>query len=136
MQVQDRETSIRVPDHLRDLFEKPIVCALTTVMPDGTPQTTPVWCDYDGEFVRVNTARGRQKDRNMSKRSKVTVLLIDPHNPYHWMEIRGHIVEETENGGYDHINQLSHKYKGRDYPKNPGEIRVMYKIQPDKINGR
>ena len=126
----------QVPDNVMDLFERPIVCALATLMPDGSPQVTPVWCDYDGQYVRINTARGRQKDRNMSKRAKVTVLLIDPNNDHHWVEVRGHIEDIVEEGAFDHINQLSHKYNGRDYPKNPDETRVMYKIQPDKVNSR
>jgi PPOX class probable F420-dependent enzyme len=105
-------------------------------MPDGQPQVTPVWCDYDGEYVRVNTARGRQKDRNMTKRAKVTVLIIDPADFYHWVEVRGQIAEVTEVGAREHINQLSHKYKGRDYVgRSPDEVRVMYKISVDKVNG-
>ena len=127
---------ISIPEHLRDLFEKPILCALATLMPDGQPQVTPVWCDYDGQYVRINTARGRQKDRNMSRNAKVSILLIEPQNGYHWVEVRGHINDIREQGAWEHINKLSHKYNGRDYPKNPGEIRVLYEIEPDKVNGR
>ncbi len=123
-------------DKVRDLFEKPVVAALTTIMPGGQPQTTPVWVDYDGENVRVNTARGRQKDRNMTKRSKVSLLLLDPSNNYHWAEVRGHIADATEQGAEDHINHLAHKYTGKDYKFNPKETRVMYKIAVDKVNGQ
>src|SRR5690242_2978553 len=101
-----------IPEKVRDLFEKPVAAALTTMMPDGQPQTTPVWVDYDGEYVRVNTARGRQKDRNMGKRAKVTLLLIDPSNMYHWVEVRGHVADVTEQGAEEHINSLSKKYTG------------------------
>jgi PPOX class probable F420-dependent enzyme len=128
---------VTIPDRVRDLFEKPIVCALATLMPDGQPQVTPVWCDTDGQYVRVNTARGRQKDRNMTKRAKVTVLLIDPANPYHWVEVRGHIADVTEDGAEAHIDQLARKYTGRDYAnRQPGQVRVLYKIAPDKVNGQ
>ena len=127
-----------IPANLRDLFEKPVAASLATLMPNGQPQVTPVWFDYDGEYVRVNTARGRQKDRNMTKRGNVTLLLIDPDNMYHWAEVRGHIAEVTEQGADAHIAKLSKKYTGRDkYQKsNPSEVRVTYKIHPDKINGQ
>ncbi len=127
-----------IPDKVLDLFQRPVVAALVTLMPNGQPQATPVWCDYDGQYVRINTARGRQKDRNMTKRSKVTLLLIDPANPYHWVEVRGHIADVTEKGAREHIDQLSHKYNnGQDYKTaTPDEIRVMYKIEPDKVNAR
>ncbi len=126
-----------IPDKLRDLFEKPIAASLATLMPDGQPQVTPVWFDYDGEYVRVNTARGRQKDRNMGKHGKVSLLVVDPANMYHWAEVRGHIAEVIEQGAEAHIDSLSKKYTGREkYQKsNPNEVRVMYKIQPDKVNG-
>jgi len=124
-----------IPEKALDLFEKPIVAGLITIMPDGQPQATPVWVDYDGHFVRINTARGRQKDRNMAKRSKVTLLLIDPADYYHWVEVRGHVEEETEAGANDHINQLSHKYEGKDFRAlKPNEVRVIYRIEPDKVN--
>ncbi len=128
---------VPIPEKVHDLFTKPIVCALATLMPDGQPQVTPVWCDYDGKYVRINTARGRQKDRNMTKRAKVTVFLIDPQDPYHWVEVRGHIAEITEDGAREHINQLAHKYTGKDYVyQQPDQVRVIYKIEPDKVNIR
>ncbi len=122
-----------------DLIDKPVVIALVTLMPDGQPQATPVWFDYDGEYIRVNTARGRQKDKNMSVGSPVTLLAIDPANMYHWMEIRGRVAVETEEGAVDHINALSGKYRGTTdyYSRNPaarGETRVTYKIELLKVN--
>jgi len=126
---------VPVPDSHRDLFERPIVCALSTLLPSGQPHVNPVWCDYDGQYVRINTARGRQKDRDMSNRSKVTVLLVDPDSEENrWMEVRGHVAEITEDGANDHINQLSRKYDGTDYKGfRPGMVRVIYKIEPDKV---
>ena len=134
--------SVQVPDSYRDLLDEPVVVALVTVMPSGQPQATPVWCSYDGSHVWVNTARGRQKDRNMQRLERVTILAIDPKNPYRWMEIRGTVDEITEEGALEHINQLCKLYYGWDdfYLKMPHqrgkETRVIYKIKPTKINAR
>lgn len=129
--------AITVPDNLKDLFTRPIVCSLATVMPDGQPQVTPVWFDYDGEHIIVNTARGRQKDRNMKRDSKVTVLVVDPQNQYHWAEARGVVTEVTEEGAHDVIKKLALKYRGvEEYTLGEGEVRVTYKIAITKLNGR
>jgi PPOX class probable F420-dependent enzyme len=131
---------VPIPDAFRDLLDDPVVVALVTVMQDGQPQATPVWVDYDGTYVRINTARGRQKDKNMSKNSKVTILAIDPKNTQRWMEIRGRIAEETEDGALEHINALSNKYDGEPdfYANNPErrgkQQRVTYKIEPLRVN--
>ncbi|MEP7292338.1 MAG: PPOX class F420-dependent oxidoreductase [Chloroflexota bacterium] len=131
--------AVAIPEKFRDLFEKPIVVALVTVMPDGQPQATPVWAIYDGTYVIVNTARGRQKDKNMQRDAKVTVLVIDPANPYHWVEVRGRIADESEETGLEVINALSAKYRGEpDYYKRNEtmrgkETRVTYKIEPLNI---
>ncbi len=129
-----------VPESYRDMFERPIIVALVTVMPDGQPQATPVWVDYDGIYVRVNTARGRQKEKNMKPGAKVTILAIDPEDTGRWLEIRGQIAEETEEGAVDHINALNLKYEGHsDFFANKEEKRgieqrVTYKIEPLRIN--
>ncbi len=129
--------AVSLPENLRDLFTRPIACSLATVMPDGQPQVTPVWFDFDGEHIIVNTARGRQKDRNMRRDAKVTVLIIDPENQYHWAEVRGVIAEATEEGAHDVIKKLALKYRGREeYELAEGEVRVTYKIAMQKINGR
>lgn len=125
-----------IPDDKLDLLERPIVCALATVMPDGQPQATPVWFHYDGAHIWINTARGRQKDQNMTQRPQVSVLVVDPENPYRYLEVRGEVDEITEDGALDHINALSKRYLGReDYyawnPRRKGkETRVIYKIRP------
>jgi PPOX class probable F420-dependent enzyme len=125
----------QIPENVLDLFQRPIIAVLVTLMPDGQPQANPVWVDYDGQYVLVNTAKGRQKARNMERRSKVTVLLLDPDDVYHWVEVRGHVEDETEEGANEHINQLSHKYENKDFRAlNPGEVRVIYRIAPDKVN--
>ena len=93
----------------------------------------PIWVEYDGEHVLINSAKGRKKDRNLRAQPKIALSVQDPDNPYRYVGVQGKIVEITEAGGYDHINRLSHKYNGRDYPKNPGEVRVTYKIEPSRV---
>jgi len=128
-----------IPDSYRDLFEKPVYAVLTTIMPDGQPQSSVVWTDYDGQYVRVNTTRGRQKDRNMQRNPKVSILLMDPENPYRWIEVRGQVDRGTEEGAVDHIEALSWKYKGQKYyggfrKKTPDqETRVIYRITPTRV---
>ncbi len=128
-----------IPNDFKDLLERPIVVTLVTLMPDNQPQATPVWFSYDGSHIWVNTARGRQKDRNMSERPQVTVLAVDPDNPYRYMEVRGTVDEATEDGALDHINSLAKRYVGRDdyyaaMPEQRGkETRVIYKIKPVRV---
>ncbi len=131
--------AVPIPDTHRDLLDGPVVVALITVMPDGQPQATPVWCNTDGDYILVNTARGRQKDRNMSRNPKVTLLAIDPKNPFRWIEVRGQVVEIAEEGAVEHINALSKLYTGNPdyYSFNPAargkETRVIYRIEPLKV---
>jgi PPOX class probable F420-dependent enzyme len=129
-----------IPDTHRDLLDQPIYVALTTVMPDGQPQSTVVWVDYDGEYVLVNTARGRQKDKNLRENPRVTVLSVDPQNPFRWLEVRGVVESMTEEGAAAHINRLAHKYAGKDYyggvtpaEQAERETRVMVRIKPTKV---
>jgi PPOX class probable F420-dependent enzyme len=122
-----------IPQPYLDLFHKKAFAHLATIMADGRPQVTPVWCDFDGTSVRINSAKGRVKDRNMRRDPRVTLAIQDPDNPYRYLEIRGHVVEISEEGADAHIDSLAKKYLGVDkYPyRREGEIRVMYKIQPD-----
>ena len=87
---------VEIPESHRRLLEDKVFAMLGTVMPDGQPQVHPVWVDYDGQYVRVNTARGRQKDENLQRHPQATVLLIDTRSPYFWIEIRGRVVERIE----------------------------------------
>ena len=102
-----------IPASHRDLVECPPVAALTTVMHDGYPQTSVVWCDFDGECVRVNTMRGFAKERNMCRNPRVTLLCYDPRKPLRYLEVRGTVVEMTEEGADRHLNVLASKYAGR-----------------------
>jgi PPOX class probable F420-dependent enzyme len=124
-----------LPDNFKDLFQKKAFASLATVMPDGSPQVTPVWFDWDGQHIRVNSAKGRVKDRNMRRTPKVALAILDPDNPYRHLAVRGRVVEMTEQGADDHIDSLAKKYLGQDkYPyRRPGEVRVIYKIQPDRV---
>ena len=122
-----------IPSSHADLFKKKAFAHLATLMPDGQPQVTPVWVDYDGEHVIFNSAKGRQKDKNVRRDPRVSLALIDPENPYRFMEIRGRVVEITEDGAAAQIDKLAKKYLGVDkYPyAQPGEVRVLYKIKPE-----
>ena len=102
-----------IPASHRDLVECPPVAALATVMPDGYPQTSVVWCDFDGTFVRVNTMRGFQKERNMRRNPLVTLLCYDPRRPLRYLEVRGTVVDMTEDGAGRHLDELASKYAGR-----------------------
>ena len=102
-----------IPATHLDLVECPPVAALTTVMPDGYPQTSVVWCDFDGTHVRVNTMRGFQKERNLRRDPTVTLLCYDPRQPLRYLEVRGTVVEMTEEGAMAHLDALSSKYMGR-----------------------
>ena len=93
-----------IPPEFLDLVDCPPVAALTTVMPDGQPQTTVVWCDFEGEYVRVNTMRGFRKERNMRADPRVTLLCYDPREPLRYLEIRGMVIEMTEEGALAHLD--------------------------------
>lgn len=106
---------------------------LATTLKDGSPQVSPVWFNVEGDHILINTARGRLKDKAMTARPKVALSIPDPADPYKYVLIRGTVDEVTEEGGYEHINKLSHIYDGEDFPKRPGQVRVIYKIKPDKV---
>jgi len=125
-----------IPDQFKDLFTKVAFAHLATLMADGSPQVTPVWCDYDGAHVVVNSAKGRVKDKNMRRDGRVALSILDPDNFYRYLEIKGTVIEITEAGADAHIDKLAKKYLGVDkYPyRAPGEVRVIYKIRPDRVS--
>jgi len=125
------------PEKFLDLLtSKKALASIATVMPDGSPQVTPVWFDYTNGKIRINTARGRVKARNMKVGAKVALAIIDPQNPYRYLGIRGTVVSETGNGADAHIDSLAKKYLGQDkYPfRQPGEVRVTYEIEPASVH--
>jgi PPOX class probable F420-dependent enzyme len=128
--------STEMPNKFADLFSKKALASLATLMPNGHPQVTPVWCDFDGENVIVNTAVGRVKDRNLQRDGRASLAIIDPDNPYRYLEVRGTVVERTEDGADAHIDSMAKKYLGLDkYPgRQPGEVRVIFKIKPESFS--
>ncbi len=112
--------------------------SIATLNKDGSPQVTPVWVDYDGTHVLINTEDKRLKTRNMRRDARVSLSVQDMVNPYQYVEIRGRVVELTPEGGAAHIDKMAKKYMGQDkYPfTKPGDVRIIVKIEPDKISGQ
>ena len=128
--------SASIPENYLDLIQKKAFGSFTTLMPDGSPQTTPVWVDYADGKVLVNSALGRQKDKNLRRDPRVAITLIDPDNPYRYLEVRGTVSEITQEGADKLIDKLAKKYLDKDkYPfAQPGEQRVIYKIDPVHVS--
>jgi len=127
-----------IPDKYLDLLQqKKAFANLATLMRDGSPQVTPVWFDYTGGVIRVNTAKGRVKARNLKNGSPVALAIMDPDEPYRYIQIRGHVRRVLEEGAEAHIDSLAKKYLGKDkYPfRQSGEVRVMYEIEPAAASG-
>ena len=128
-----------IPQNFSDLLsrEKRAFADLALVLSDGTPQVTPVWFDWNGEHIIINTARGRVKDKVLHRKPVVALMIADPSNPYRYIQIKGRVTVETEEGAYELICDLQEKYHAnRDYPRRPGEVRVTYKIVPEKVQAR
>jgi PPOX class probable F420-dependent enzyme len=134
---------VRIPESHRDLIDGNYNAALTTIMPDGQPQTTPVWCNREGEYVLINTMCGFQKEKNLRANPKVTLLVYDPKRPLRHIEIRGLVVEMTEEGALEHLNQLTSQYMGKPHASFFGDsvaadlagvyLPVKIKIAPTRI---
>ena len=125
-----------IPERLIDLLspEKKSFASLALTLADGSPQVTPIWFGWDGTHIILNTARGRVKDKVMRRGGKVALSIVDPNDPYRYLQIRGRVVDETEEGAYDVICDLRLKYRGdRNYPRNPGEVRVTYRVLPEQV---
>jgi PPOX class probable F420-dependent enzyme len=127
-----------IPDKYLDLLQhKKAFANLATLMPDGSPQVTPVWFDYKDGRIRVNTAKGRVKARNMKEGAPVALAIMDPDNPYRYVQVRGRVERVAEASANAHIDTLAKKYLGKDkYPwARPGEVRVIYEIEPTSASG-
>jgi len=122
------------PDSHKDLLadETRAFAYLATLMPDGSPQLTPLWFSTDAKYILINSAKVRVKDRNMRADPRVAVVIADPKDPYRFVQVRGRVAEITERGGLEHINELSLKYDGKPWSARPGQVRVIYKILPEK----
>ena len=125
-----------IPENFHDLLRDDVraFLFLGTLMPDGSPQVTPIWFNTNGEHILINSAKGRVKDRNMRKRPAVAMCIADPANPYRYLQVRGRVAEITEDGAAEHINILSMKYHGRPYELAGGQVRVIYRILPEKVD--
>jgi len=127
-----------IPDNYLDLVQqKKAFANLATVMADGSPQVTPVWFDYTDGAIRVNTAKGRVKSRTLRPEATVALSVMDPDNAYRYIQIRGRVKRSTEQGADAHIDSLAKKYLGKDiYPfRQPGEVRIMFEIEPVAVSG-
>ncbi len=125
-----------IPESFQDLLsdETKAFAFLGTTMPGGSPQVTPIWFNVEGDYILVNSAEGRQKDRNMRARPQVAVTILDPKRPYRYLQIRGEVVDFTEKGADAHIHALSRKYRSHDFIIPEGQVRVTYKIKPRHIS--
>jgi PPOX class probable F420-dependent enzyme len=134
--------TVEIPESHRDLLQRPIYAVLTTMLPSGQPQSSLVWWDYDGEHVLISTTLERRKSRNMLANPKVTVLVIDPANSARYVEVRGEVVEMSQNGAVELADRLTQRYTGKQrfygdvYPveRQAQETRVVCRIRPSKVN--
>lgn len=134
---------IQIPETHQDLLDEAYCAALTTIMPDGQPQTTPVWCNREGDYILINTMRGFRKEKNMRANPKVSLLAYDPENPLRNIEIRGRVVEMSEDGALEHLNMLTEMYLKKPGAKFFGDsvpvelhstyISVRVKILPERV---
>src|SRR5574341_464404 len=118
-----------------NLFKEKNIAFVASLMNDGSPQITPVWIDYDGQFLLINTAEGRTKQKNFARDQRIAISVMDQNNPYNVVTIRGKVVEQTTNGADEHVDRMAKKYLGVDkYPfRAPNEKRIILKIKPEKI---
>lgn len=128
--------SVIIPESHANLLQRETkaFASLALITGKGEPHVTPMWFDFDGTHVIFNTARGRVKDRILAKHPTVALAVVDPADPYRYVQIRGPVVSESEEGGYDQICELRQKYYGdRNYPRRPGEVRVTYLVRPEHV---
>jgi PPOX class probable F420-dependent enzyme len=124
-----------IPSEFHDLLsdQARAMVYLATLMPDGSPQVTPIWFNTDGEHILLNSAVGRVKDRNMRSRPQVALVIADSQDPYRYIQVRGKVVEITTQGANEHIDQLSRKYTGKGW-NGPLNGRTIYKVKPEKVS--
>jgi PPOX class probable F420-dependent enzyme len=125
----------RIPASHVDLLRKKAFAHLATLMADGSPQVSPVWVDFDGECVLVNSERSRLKVRNVRREAHVALSVQDPENPYRYVEVRGRVVSIAEKSAAEHLYALVKRYLGIErYPLGePSDVRVILRIQPDRV---
>ena len=123
---------VEIPENYRDLLESTALVHVATIGPDGEPQNNPVWFDWDGEYLRFSQTKKRQKFRNVNREPRVALSIVDPENPYRYLEIRGEVTRIDEDPDNDFIDAMAKKYMGRDrYPfHQPGDERVVVNVAP------
>lgn len=130
------EDVVKIPENFLDMFDRPIIANLATLMPDGSPHLTPVWIDYDDGYLMFTVIKGHVKDRNLAARPKVAVTLFDPENPFRYIMAKGTVVKITEDGAREHSQKMAKKYLGEDgeYVFKEGEIPHLFKVLPQKVS--
>lgn len=126
----------QVPENLRYLLEDETraYAFLATLMKDGSPQLTPIWFIIEDDQITFNSAKGRVKDINLRRDARLSLVIIDFDNPLQYLQIRGRVIEITEEGAVEHINALGQKYQGRDWEIAEGQVRLVYRVQADSIS--
>ena len=129
------DSAVKIPESHAHILESKALLYLALTQKDGSPQVSPVWFDTEDGLIRINSAKGRLKDKIMRARPAVAAAIVDPENPFTWIQIRGSVVEITEEGADAHIDKLANKYLGVETYQNrtAGQVRVLYKIRPEKV---
>ena len=127
--------TVELPKELLELLERPSICFLATLMPNGSPHLTQTWVDTDGTHILINTVQGHQKERNIARDPRVAVTVSDREQPRRYFQVRGRVVDVTTVGAAEHIDKLSMRYTGGPYPWYGGrdQVRVLLTIQADRI---
>jgi PPOX class probable F420-dependent enzyme len=139
MTMDDQNKDSLNDPHIRKLFEDKNFVFLSSLMKDGSPHVTPTWVDIENGKngnILINTAKGRIKQKNISRDPRVALAIVDQNNPYNMVTIRGKVIEQISGDtAEEHIDKLAKKYLGKDkYPgRSPGEKRILLKIKPEKI---
>ena len=129
------DSAVKIPESHAHILESKALLYLALTQKDGSPQVSPVWFDTEDGLIRINSAKGRLKDKIMRARPAVAAAIVDPENPFTWIQIRGSVVKITEEGADAHIDKLANKYLGVETYQNrtAGQVRVLYKIRPEKV---
>lgn len=123
-----------IPDDKLDLFEKPAIATIASLPPDGQPQVTPVWADYDGTHLLVVTRKGTRKHKNVEGNPRVTVTIFDPDDPYRYVEVRGEVAQMVDEGALEFSDEQAQRYWGvEQYPYARDTPRVLFHIRPDRV---
>ena len=127
-----------IPTEFNDLLESNAMANIATIGPKGEPQNNPVWFDWDGSHILFSQTKGRQKFHNLQREPRIAVSILDPQNPYRYLEVRGKVVRIDEDANNAFINKMAKKYINQDtYPwHQPGDERVVIVVEPEKVPGR